>query len=84
MYIFKGKRSKRLAKNPISGNIYIHMIKTNKSYTKRLKVSKNGKVTARGVGHGHFNARQTRREQLNKNRQTSFHMSNKSKSLFLA
>ncbi|MDP3955913.1 MAG: hypothetical protein Q8Q18_01565 [bacterium] len=32
-------------------------IKTNKSYTKRLKVTKNGKLVARRPGQGHFNAR---------------------------
>lgn len=32
-------------------------IKTNKSYTKRLKVTKNGKLVARKPGHNHFNAR---------------------------
>jgi ribosomal protein L35 len=60
------------------------MIKTNKSYTKRLKVSKNGKITARGAGHCHFNSRQNRRGQLDKNRQLSFSMTAKSKSRFLA
>ena len=58
-------------------------MKTNKSYAKRLKVSKNGKITARGTGHNHFNARQNRRDQLSKNRQLPFSLSNKSKSRYL-
>jgi ribosomal protein L35 len=32
-------------------------MKTNKSYAKRLKVTKNGKIVARASGHCHFNAR---------------------------
>lgn len=34
-------------------------MKTNKSYTKRIKVTKNGKLIARKPGQNHFNARQT-------------------------
>jgi ribosomal protein L35 len=60
------------------------MIKTNKSYTKRLKVTKNGKIKMRGVGHCHFNSRQNRRAQLDKNRLTDFSITNKAKSRFLA
>ena len=32
-------------------------MKTNKSYSKRLKVSKNGKVRSRTPGQNHFNAK---------------------------
>jgi len=58
-------------------------MKTNKSYTKRLKVSKNGKVTARKPGQNHFNAKEGRRNQLGKKRSTPFVMTMKSKSRFL-
>lgn len=34
-------------------------MKTNKSYTKRLKVTKNGKILARRPGQNHFNAKET-------------------------
>ncbi len=34
-------------------------MKTNKSYTKRLRVTKRGKVLARKVGQNHFNARES-------------------------
>ncbi len=51
--------------------------KTNKSFTKRLKVSKNGKITARRTGRNHFNAKESRRSQLAKNRSVNFPMSNK-------
>ncbi len=32
-------------------------MKTNKSYTKRIRVTKKGKLIARKPGHGHFNAK---------------------------
>jgi ribosomal protein L35 len=32
-------------------------MKTNKSYAKRLRVTKNGKVIARAAGQCHFNSR---------------------------
>lgn len=51
--------------------------KTNKSFTKRLKVSKNGKITARRTGQNHFNAKESRRSQLAKKRSVDFPMSNK-------
>ena len=36
-------------------------MKTNKSYTKRIKVTKNGKLVARNPGRNHFNAKQSGR-----------------------
>lgn len=39
-------------------------MKTNKSFTKRLKVTKKGKVLARKPGFNHFNAKQSRTKQL--------------------
>lgn len=39
-------------------------MKTNKSYTKRLKVTKNGKIIARKPGQNHFNARQSGQQRL--------------------
>jgi len=39
-------------------------MKTNKSYSKRLKVTKNGKVIGRKPGFNHFNAKQSRTHQL--------------------
>lgn len=43
-------------------------MKTNKSYTKRLKVTKNGKIVARKQGQNHFNARQTGSQRLRRKR----------------
>ncbi len=58
-------------------------IKTNKSYAKRLRVTKNGKVLARKPGKNHFNAKESRRTQLGKKRVGEFAMSHKSASKFL-
>lgn len=43
-------------------------MKTNKSYKKRVKVTKNGKVVARKPGQDHFNARETGNDRLKKKR----------------
>ncbi len=43
-------------------------MKTNKSFTKRFKVTRKGKILARKPGRDHFNAKETRKSQLNKNR----------------
>ena len=43
-------------------------MKTNKSYTKRIKVTKNGKLIARKPGQNHFNARQSGQSHLNRKR----------------
>jgi ribosomal protein L35 len=39
-------------------------MKTNKSFLKRLKVTKNGKVLSRKAGKDHFNAKASRGKQL--------------------
>ncbi len=43
-------------------------MKTNKSYSKRLKVTRNGKIMARGQGQNHFNSKESRRGQMDKRR----------------
>jgi len=59
-------------------------MKSNKSFLKRIKVTKNGKLVARAPGQNHFNAKESRSTQLSKKRSQSFTMTNKEKSLFLA
>ncbi len=58
-------------------------MKTNKSYTKRLKVTKNGKIKARKPGFNHFNAKQSRSKQLSGKVSKDFPMTAKQKSQFL-
>jgi len=59
------------------------MMKTNKSYSKRLKTTKDGRVLARKSGRNHFNAKENQAIKSTKKNQVEFKMSNKDKSLFL-
>ncbi len=43
-------------------------MKTNKSYSKRIKVTKNGKLVARRPGQNHFNAKQSGQKRLQRKR----------------
>jgi ribosomal protein L35 len=58
-------------------------MKTNKSFTKRLKVTKNGKIIGRKAGQNHFNAKESGSQKQNKKRSMEFHFSNKAKARFL-
>lgn len=59
-------------------------MKTNKSYKKRLKVTKNGKIIARTPGQNHFNAKDSGRDNQAKHRTFHFRMTNKAKAQFLS
>jgi ribosomal protein L35 len=58
-------------------------MKTNKSYSKRLKVTKTGKVLARHAGINHFNAKKSRVSQLKGKKPMAFGISHKAASRFL-
>ena len=58
-------------------------MKTNKSYSKRLKLTKNGKVLSRKAGFNHFNAKQKRTKQLAGRKGNDFLIKNKPKSHLL-
>ena len=58
-------------------------MKTNKSYSKRLKLTKNGKIIARKPGFNHFNAKQSRTTQLAGRKGSEFVIKNKPKSHLL-
>lgn len=58
-------------------------MKTNKSYSKRLKISKNGKILSRKPGFNHFNAKQSRTTQLAGRKGQNFNIKNKPKSHLL-
>jgi ribosomal protein L35 len=58
-------------------------MKTNKSYTKRIKVTKKGKVLTRKTGQNHFNAKESGSKRLAKKRTQELHISNKAKARFL-
>lgn len=60
-------------------------IKTTKSYAKRLKITKNGKILSRKAGQNHFNAKERSKTNSKKGRSMLItHMDNKAKSRFLA
>jgi ribosomal protein L35 len=59
-------------------------IKTNKSFTKRLKVTKSGKILARKPGQNHFNAKESTKASFSKHRAAAIIMKNKARSRFLA
>lgn len=59
-------------------------MKTNKSYTKRIKVTKNDKLIARKPGRNHFNAKQSGRTRLEKRQTQELTMSSRAKNRFLA
>lgn len=61
-----------------------YCMKTNKSYRKRLKVTKTGKILARTPGHNHFNAKRSGGERQRRRRYGSLKMNATARSRFLA
>lgn len=60
------------------------MTKTNKSYKKRLRVTKNGKIIARKPGQCHFNAKQSGKKRLDKKRMQTINMAQRIRRRFLS
>jgi len=58
--------------------------KTNKSYLKRIKVTKNGKLIARKPGQNHYNAKERSSTSMGKRRTQVIAMGNKARSRFLS
>ncbi len=58
-------------------------MKTNKSFTKRLRVTKKGKIIAKKPGFRHFNAKQSRSKQTSGKRPVELLMNNKSRGRFI-
>ncbi len=46
-------------------------MKTNKAYTKRIKVTAKGKLVARAKGQNHYNAKESGRQGIKKRRTTA-------------
>lgn len=57
-------------------------MKTKKSLTKRIKITKNGKLKARKPGFNHFNAKQSRTKQLAGKKPVDFVLSNKNRARY--
>lgn len=58
-------------------------MKTNKSYSKRIKVTKNGKLMTRKTGQNHFNAKNQTNTTLKKRRSVEISMTNKNRGRYL-
>lgn len=58
-------------------------MKTNKSFSKRIKVTKNGKLVARRIGQNHFNAKTSGSAKMKKRRTQIITMTNKARSRYL-
>lgn len=59
-------------------------MKTNKSFAKRLKVTRTGKIMARKAGHNHFNAKASRSKQLGRKGEQAITIKNKTASNVLS
>jgi ribosomal protein L35 len=61
-------------------------MKSNKSYMKRIRVTKGGKLVARAPGQNHFNAKRSGNKTRLHRRASSFHaiMNDTAKSRFLS
>ena len=58
-------------------------MKTNKSFSKRIKVTKNGKLVVRAKGQNHFNAKNRTQTSMSKRRASSIKMTNKDRGRYL-
>ena len=59
-------------------------MKTNKSYLKRIRVTRKGKLVVRMKGQNHFNAKSSGEKRAGKRRQTSITLTAKVRRRFLA
>ncbi|PCI29055.1 hypothetical protein COB52_02915 [Candidatus Kaiserbacteria bacterium] len=58
-------------------------MKTNKSFSKRIRVTKNGKLVVRKPGQNHNNAKMSGNQKMAQKRSVLLKMTNKQKSRFL-
>ena len=58
-------------------------MKTNKSYLKRIRVTRNGKLMARAKGQNHFNAKQSGGERRGKRGSVAIKLSMRVRRRFL-
>jgi len=59
------------------------MLKTNKSFTKRMKITKKGKILVRKTGTIHNNSRESVKEKMAKKKLRPLKIKNKIKATFL-
>lgn len=58
-------------------------MKTNKSFSKRIKITKSGKLLARKQGQNHYNAKESGSRKMAKKGRVNFNMGNKESTRFL-
>lgn len=58
-------------------------MKTNKSFTKRLKITRTGKIVARKPGQNHFNAKADRASQMDGRRSQRLTLTSKVKQRYI-
>jgi ribosomal protein L35 len=58
-------------------------MKTNKSFSKRIRVTKSGKLLTRTPGGNHFNAKESRSKQLNRKAGSVLVMKNKDRGRYM-
>lgn len=58
-------------------------MKSNKSFTKRIRVTKTGKLLARKAGGNHYNAKESRSTQLARKSNKPMTMTSKDRARFL-
>ena len=58
-------------------------MKTNKSFAKRIKKTKTGKLVARKIGQNHLNAKATGSKKMKKKRTVIINISNKARGQLL-
>lgn len=58
------------------------MTKTNKSFLKRIRVTRNGKLVVRAKGQDHFNAKESGKARLKRKKQTTITLPNKVRGRF--
>ncbi|OGG47974.1 hypothetical protein A3D66_02780 [Candidatus Kaiserbacteria bacterium RIFCSPHIGHO2_02_FULL_50_9] len=58
-------------------------MKTNKSFSKRLKLTRRGKLVGRRPGQNHFNAKESRSGQMAGKRSVTFELNRKGRNRFL-
>ena len=59
-------------------------MKTNKSYTKRIRVTKKGKLVVRKAGQDHYNAQESGSTRMGKKRAQSLTVPNRIRRRFLS
>jgi ribosomal protein L35 len=60
------------------------MKKTNKSYSKRIRVTRNGKLIARAKGQNHFNAKASGNKRRHKRASVTLALSKRVRNNFLS